>query len=58
LNAKIPVCYRTALIAAVGVDVVLELSDQKTRGFLVHIVFNRLFPEHVRKVFGKMLVST
>jgi hypothetical protein len=36
----------------------LELPDQKAQGFLVLIVFNRLFPEHVHKVFGKMPVRT
>jgi hypothetical protein len=38
--------------------VVLELPDQKTRGFLVPIALNRLFPEHSRKVFGKMPMRT
>jgi hypothetical protein len=33
---------------------ILELSDQKARGFLVQISFKRLVLEHARKVFGEM----
>jgi hypothetical protein len=38
--------------------VVLELPDQKVRGFLVLIALNRLFPEHTRNVFGEMTMKT
>jgi hypothetical protein len=37
---------------------VLELPDQKARGFLVLIALNRLFLEHAHKVFGEMPVRT
>jgi hypothetical protein len=38
---------------------VLELSDQKSRGFLVYIVFTRWFLlDSAYKVFGKMSVRT
>jgi hypothetical protein len=39
-------------------DVLLELTDQKARGFLVLIALNRLLPEHACKMFGEMLVRT
>jgi hypothetical protein len=38
--------------------VVLELLDQKARGFLVLIALIRLFLEHARKVFGEIPVRT
>jgi hypothetical protein len=38
--------------------IVLELPDQMTKGFIVLIALKRLFHEHARKVFDKMLVST
>jgi hypothetical protein len=38
--------------------IVLQVSDKKTRGFLILIAFNRLFSEHVRKMFDEMTVST
>jgi hypothetical protein len=41
----------------VEVDIVLELLDKKARCFLVSIVFNRLFPEHSRKLVGEISVS-
>jgi hypothetical protein len=45
---------------AVGMypDCVLELSDQKARGFLVLIALKWLFPEHVLKVFSEISVRT
>jgi hypothetical protein len=47
-----------ASIPTVGAhpDHFLELPDQKTRAFLVSIIFKRLFPEHAHKVFGEMIV--
>jgi hypothetical protein len=36
--------------------VFLDLSDQKAQDFLVLIVVNLLFLEHVHKVFGQMSV--
>jgi hypothetical protein len=42
----------------VEASVVLELPDQKARGFLVQIALKWLFPEHARKVFGEMAVRT
>jgi hypothetical protein len=38
--------------------VVLELLDQKARGFLVLIALKRLFSEHDCKLFGEMSVRT
>jgi hypothetical protein len=38
--------------------IVLELPDQKARGFLVSRAFKRLLPEHVYKVFGEIPVTT
>jgi hypothetical protein len=38
--------------------VILELPDQKARGFLVLIAFKRLFSEHAHKMFGEMPVRT
>jgi hypothetical protein len=38
------------------VGVILDLSDQKARDFLVLIALKRLLPEHVRKVLGEMTV--
>jgi hypothetical protein len=35
-------------------SVILELSDQKARGFLVPIALKRLLLEHAHKVFGEM----
>jgi hypothetical protein len=37
---------------------VLELPDQKARGFLVLIALKRLFLEHGHKLFGEMSVRT
>jgi hypothetical protein len=37
---------------------VLELSDQKARGFLVLIALKWLFLEHVYKVFGEIHMRT
>jgi hypothetical protein len=34
--------------------VILESPDQKTRGFLIQIVFPRSFSEHVHQLFGEM----
>jgi hypothetical protein len=39
-------------------SIVLESSDQKTRGFLVQIALKRLLPEHGYKVFDEMPVRT
>jgi hypothetical protein len=38
------------------VGIVLELLDQKARGFLVSFALNRLFSEHAHKVFSEMTV--
>jgi hypothetical protein len=35
---------------------ILELSDQKVRGFLVLITLKRLISERVHQVFGEMTV--
>jgi hypothetical protein len=40
------------------VGIVLELPDQKARGFLILISLKRLFFEHARKIFGEMFVRT
>jgi hypothetical protein len=37
---------------------VLEILNQKARGFLVIIALKRLFSEHAQKVFGEMLDRT
>jgi hypothetical protein len=39
------------------VDIVLDSSDQSTRGFLALIVFKRLFPKHACKLFGEMTMK-
>jgi hypothetical protein len=38
--------------------IVLELPDQKARGFRVPIALKRLIPEHACKVFGEMPMRT
>jgi hypothetical protein len=38
--------------------VILELSDQKARGFLVLIVLEWLFYKHIYKLLGEMPVRT
>jgi hypothetical protein len=38
------------------ISIVLELPNQKTRGFLVLIAFKRLLLEHVQKVFDEITV--
>jgi hypothetical protein len=44
------------IVAGTHLGRILELSDQKTQGFLVLIAFKRLFPEHVCKLFDEMPV--
>jgi hypothetical protein len=38
--------------------IILELPDQKARGFWVQIAITRRFLEHAHKVFGEMSVRT
>jgi hypothetical protein len=40
----------------VRVDIVLELSDQKARVFLILIAFTMWFSEHAHKIFDKIPV--
>jgi hypothetical protein len=42
----------------VEAGIVLELSNQKTRVFLVQIALPRWFPERAHQVFGEMPVRT
>jgi hypothetical protein len=46
------------IVAGTHSGLVLEISDQKARGFLVSIALKRLFLKHVRKLFGQMPVRT
>jgi hypothetical protein len=46
------------IVAETHPGVIFKLWGQKARGFLVPIVFNRLFPEHDCKMFGEMFVRT
>jgi hypothetical protein len=44
------------IVAKTHPGYVLELPDQRIRAFLVLIALNRLIPEYVRKLFGKIPV--
>jgi hypothetical protein len=46
------------IVAETHSALIFEISDQKTRGFLVLIVLKRLFLKHARKLFGQMSVRT
>jgi hypothetical protein len=44
------------IVAVIHLDHVLELSDQKTQGFLLSIVVKRLFSDNADKLFGEISV--
>jgi hypothetical protein len=46
------------IVAGNYLDHVLEPPDQRARDFIVSIALNRLVPEHVRNLFGKISVRT
>jgi hypothetical protein len=44
------------IVAGIYSNMILESSDQKTRGFVVQITLLRWFLEHVHQEFGEMVV--
>jgi hypothetical protein len=50
--------FHASILIADEIGVVLELPDQKARGFLVLNVLKQLLPEHAHKVFDEMSVRT
>jgi hypothetical protein len=46
------------ILAGARSDIVLEVLDQKTRGFLMLIALKRLISEHTHKLFGEISVRT
>jgi hypothetical protein len=51
-------CAVLSIVVGTHPSRILELLDQKARGFLVPIALKRLFTEHARKLFGEMPVRT